>query len=204
VTLQNSPTSLLRTLLVALLAAASLAATPDRFTKIPVEDPASVKQLRESIADLTNRLEKTPNDIPARIELASAYTQLAEFDSAERELTLATATAPDNAQAWAAFGDLKCARQHWQDAIESLTKAISRGDTQGETFLNLAIAYQRTEDQPRALEYYTKALEHGCDNALLHRGRLHGLMGNVDLATQDFDTAIEHNVDPAQAYLQRG
>ena len=81
VTLPNSSTSLLRPLLVALLAAACLAATPSQLTKIPVDDPASVQHLRESIADLTKRLEKTPGDIPARIELAGAYTQLAEFDT---------------------------------------------------------------------------------------------------------------------------
>ncbi len=183
-TLPNSSTSLLRPLLVLLLAAACLAATPDRYTKIPVDDPATVQHLRDSITELTNRLEKTPGDIPARIELAGAYTQLAEFNSAERELSTATATAPNNAQTWAAYGSLKGAQQQWQQAIEPLQKAIALGDTDGNTFFFLGTAYQRTENQPKALENYTKAIEHGCNAALLSRSWLHHLMGSAPLRSR--------------------
>src|SRR5262249_6570029 len=92
----------------------------------------------------------------------------------------------------------------WQKAVEPLQRAVALGNSDGDTFLKLGTAYQYAEDRTRALEYFTKALERGCDAALLKRGRLYYLMGKPDLAIEDLDYAIEHQVDIAKAYLERG
>ena len=134
-TLQNSTTSLLRPFLVTFLAAVCVAAPPTPSTNTPADDPATIQHLRESVTELTAQLEKTPDNIPTRLELARVYSQLSDFASAEKQLERATTDAPNNATAWAAYGLFECERQQWTKALELLQKAVALGDSDGKTFL---------------------------------------------------------------------
>jgi tetratricopeptide (TPR) repeat protein len=114
-------------------------------------------------------------------EPARAKQPATTSDTTESELLKATEETPNNAEAWLAYAGFQTQHSQWQKAIEPLQRAIALSNHDGNTFLGLGMAYQYTQDQSRALEYYAKALEHGCDEALLHRGRLHAIMGKTDL-----------------------
>ncbi len=202
-TLQNSTTSLLRPFLVAFLAAACVAAPPTPPTNTPADDPATTQHLRESVTELTAQLEKTPDNIPTRLELARAYSQLSDFASAEKQLERATADAPNNATAWAAYGLFECERQQWTKRSSSCKRVLPWA-TQTEkhscvsaTPINVQVIASTPSKTIR------KQMSGLVTPRCVARGRLYFIMGSPILALEDFTKAIELKENSSQAYLGR-
>lgn len=79
-------------------------------------------------------------------------------------------------------------------AAECLRRAIAHGDSDAETWLQLATAYRRMADLPQALDAAKTAVRLEPRNllALLMLASLHEAVGSIDLAIRIYREAIHH------------
>ena len=105
---------------------------------------------------------------------------------------------------------LKGAKQNcdgdYQEAIESLDKAIELDPDHADAYNNRGISYEELGDPQRAIDDYSKAIELDPDYAMAYnnRGNSYDDLGEGHRAINDYDRAIELGPDCAMAYSNRG
>ncbi len=104
-------------------------------------------------------------------------------------------TATRDPQATAAFeeGTKLMEEKKWDDAIAAFAKATDIDNTYAEAFLGRADALRELEDYQTALQFYRQAetINPKLAKIFLGRGISYREVGQLDMAINDFDTAME-------------
>ena len=106
------------------------------------------------------RVRLNPNDPAAHQQLARAYLEQDRVDAAFGELVMALLIDPQNADAYAAIGQLHLHAGRPADAVAALRRATELGPSHGETRYALATALMQsgqTSEAERELEMFARA-----------------------------------------------
>ncbi len=184
---------------------------------------ASSSNTRLDIAELTAKLQTSPNDVEARIERARLYYRRDEFDKFEADLTLAAKLAPVDPRVWALYGDLQNLRNRRDEALAAYDKAIELGLKDVDVFCKRADLRRGMGKYSDAINDWTSAIgmlqdetdrdrERVLRRYLYHsRGRAWIELENWDQALIDFQHLLAIDPDSAtprayfaHAHLARG
>jgi len=140
-------------------------------------------------------------------KLAKAYKKKEEWDKVASTLARATDLAPTYGnywfeRGWALTQQAKKGSITYEDCKEPYKKCIEADPNKDECYAQLAIAYLWTDDEQKALQNFTKAIEHRADNVDYYT-RLADLYIRLGLETEAEKvlTAAKEVADPRDKRL---
>lgn len=149
-------------------------------------------------------VEAQPESVSARVNLASALTEVGEIDEAIGHLERVAEVAPGNATALFNLGVLYEGRGELQKSTEYLQEAASYEPRDAEIRLRLADSLRRQGRLEDALSQYGKAvaLEAGSETAWLGEAEILARLGRFEEAITRLETA--HNLMPTSGLVAQG
>jgi tetratricopeptide (TPR) repeat protein len=106
--------------------------------------------------------------------LAMVHEKRKEWSKLEDTLKRASALAPTyaNYSFWRGYAKEQLIEKReatWDDVKEPMSKCIELDPNYAECYWRLGEAYYQTKDEQKALEFFTKAVEHAPENLQMHR-----------------------------------
>jgi tetratricopeptide (TPR) repeat protein len=162
--------------------------------------------LRAQLAELTTRLEQSPDDVDALVARAALYSHLKDAEKEQTDLLKAMKLSPDNAVAWHLYGYECLNREFTHLAIGAFEKAAGLGSNDPHLFMRLGYAYSTVGKQQEAIANYTRAIEIKTDygEAYFSRALVWNGMAEWDKAIADIDKAIEIGYRTWPIFFERG
>lgn len=152
-------------------------------------------------------LSVNPNNAEALVQRGLLLDEAGRWDEAIRDYRRATEILP------AAISDKLRSRAdalldagQAERALVLITLVAEASPEDSETQEDLADFYRKTQDYPRALEIYDRALALDPENrtAWRYRGDTLRLMSDLEAAVADYTTAIQVDPEYKQAFVRRG
>jgi Flp pilus assembly protein TadD len=159
-------------------------------------------QLADGVRQLTAAVDRLPNDLTIRTDLALGLWQLGEGNAAVAELTSALGLDGGNPEALRARGEILAYVGNARDAMRDLDRVNSRGRPLTRAAHGLALA--RLGDQPAAEQEVRDAVEEAESNGpvLLYAARAMSVGGD-DAAAEGFAWRAVDAWDPPLSSEQR-
>ena len=111
-----------------------------------------------AIESLRQAIELSPDYIAARMLLADLYTKNNEFILADQQVSYVLQHSPDNFSALYMLGDLKILEKEWDAAEQIFKQIIDQSPDFSLPYVKLGVVYNSTQNEPKALEAFKKAL----------------------------------------------
>ncbi|HEY3395405.1 MAG TPA: tetratricopeptide repeat protein, partial [Lacipirellulaceae bacterium] len=179
-------------------------ATLSDVTVLPAS--ATDDELRAQLAELTARLEQSPDDVDALLARARLYARLKDAEQEQADLLKAMKLSPDNPDVWDLYG-YECLNHGFTNfAIEAFEKAAGLGSQDPNLFASLGYAYFTVGNRQEAIANYTRAIEITPDDGetYFNRAVVWEHMAEWEKAIADFDQAIESGYRTWPIFFERG
>jgi tetratricopeptide (TPR) repeat protein len=160
----------------------------------------------EAIDHFTAYLRYHPSNANVLHDRGSAYQQMDELKSAERDYRQATLVDPQLSTAYANLGTVLRKKERYSEAVDAYSDALSI-DPEDPMFLNnRGYAHFLNEDYPNAASDFEKAIEIDPDYAFAHNNLASVLIKQEKFqeAVDAADRAIQIDPEYGFAYLNRG
>ncbi|MEM9554315.1 MAG: tetratricopeptide repeat protein [Acidobacteriota bacterium] len=122
------------------------------------QDEVLAGRLSDAVATYRVLLTRAPDDLRARVNLASILVRLGQLDTARRELEEVLERAPDDIAALYNLGTLELLAGRAEQAADVLDRVLARADEHGEAALNRSIAAWQLDDLETAAETIARAV----------------------------------------------
>lgn len=143
-------------------------------------------RLPEAIAAYRQTYELAPGNVPANLNLASAYMASGKFDDAKRHIDNLMRIAPDNPLTYYLLGLIEFKKQDYASAFDSVQKALKNAPKYlPATALAGAVAFA-TGDDTQAEQQLQRALDSYPDNLYLRK-----LLASTLIKRQKYQKALE-------------
>lgn len=164
-------------------------------------------------------LEQDPQSIPARLGVASIYSQLYKIKAAQREFTKVLAQDPNNSQAHNGIGmtyyrmttsSNMAIREKtgllYNRAADEFKQAIDLDSTNDQALANLGIIYQHQGRYEEAEAKYKESLMHNPNNpnANYRLGTILYDKGDIDTAISYYQRALQEDSKNSSAHYHLG
>jgi tetratricopeptide (TPR) repeat protein len=121
------------------------------------ESLVAQKKLEDGAAELASYLETSPNDVAARIALASIEVDLGKNDDALAQLDQAAAVRPEELRALKLRSQIYFEKKRYDDAVPVLLKAAALAPKDPDIFARLGRVYLLKKDYPNAFHWLAGA-----------------------------------------------
>jgi predicted Zn finger-like uncharacterized protein len=156
---------------------------------------------KKAIASWSEALDASPDHIASRVALGAAYYDRGDLNKATenlekflKEFTQLAAT-QEQARAHHLLGRVQSARQRSEEAIKSLTQALSLDASRTDTIQALAEQYMAAEKYQEALNFFTTNKNLGKNNPDVLLGTMRAYMG-----LEDWDKAVTQLEEGEKAF----
>jgi len=151
-------------------------------------------------------LEKSPNNVRARVNLGVVYSERGWIDKAIEQYQVALKLMPDSTEALGNLG-IAYAKKGWLDkAIEEYRAALKLRPDYYDAYYNMGLVFFEKGEIDKAIEAYQTALKINPELAKAHvnLGIAFGTKNLLDKAIKHFRTAIELEPEFAEAHYNLG
>jgi tetratricopeptide (TPR) repeat protein len=159
----------------------------------------------QSISQLKEIIRSDPSNAPANFYLSTLYTQMADFDVAERYLRRAMEGGPPQAAYYHQLGLIRYRQKQWRAALTLFNQALEIGarNTAAVVWRSIGDVQLELFDRDAALQAYEAALRIAPDDAQaqLALGQLYLDRGNAELALPQLLSALKLDAKLGAAYL---
>lgn len=114
--------------------------------------------VRGAIVMFVNALEKDPNYLEARLELAKAYSSIGKLDSAQKEFRKARLLNPSSTDTRIQLAKVYIQQEHPDEALEEVKDLISESSKNSEAFQVAGYAHALKNEPDLAKKYFLKSL----------------------------------------------
>lgn len=154
---------------------------------------AASGKLQQAITCAKQALDLEFNNLPALQILAMANFQLGKLDRAGKYVATTINYYPNHPLFHNLAGAIACQQNEYEKGILHCKKAVALQPDYSEAIYNLALAYQKIGDLPRALQYFKDAAQKAPTIAAIHNsiGAVLQQQGNYSEAEQAFKKAIQ-------------
>jgi len=157
----------------------------------------------QAITSLKTAIELSPNLFPARMLLAELYIKENTLSLAEKQIRYVLTHAPENLRAFFLLGELKITEKSWDSAEKIFQQIIDHIPEYSLAYVKLGVVYYSTDQIPRAIETFKKAL----DIEPLNMNALRYIV-NISMSASQRDTALNllntHFKNPALTPMEKG
>jgi tetratricopeptide (TPR) repeat protein len=131
-------------------------------------------QKKKTLQILNDCFRKNPENVEVAFQMASIYMSFNDYENAEKLYDLILRDFPVNYEALKQKAKIKLSMQKWLEAIAIYNQLENNYPPEEEFYNNKAIAYIKTGNFSKALDYFNKTLQLNPNNrdALFNRNKL--------------------------------
>ena len=165
-------------------------------SKLAIDYETQLREVQEDQRLLSEMIVESVEAEDLRMKLARFEETLTEFKT-EPEFTEAD---------WFLRGTKQNSDSDYEEAIESLSKAIELDSDYTNAYNNRGISYAELGHPQKAINDYSNAIELGPDYAIAYsnRGVMYAALGEDQRAIDDYNRAIQLDPEYTDAYSNRG
>ena len=140
------------------------------------------RKVNEALAKFNAALELNPGDINLHYYAGICLSQTGKYDEALKHLLPVLEKAPNNPQVTMIVADDYFFQEKFKESLPYYEKLVALGQADDSAYLNMGIAYQRTDADDKAVEAFNKVVALKPDNAdaYMRLGAIHAKNKNAE------------------------
>ncbi len=155
------------------------------------------RRAEDALRSFQQASRRAPRSAPAWLGLAQAARSTGDLALAASAVGHYLQLAPESAVGWNEQGLILQAQERFQQARDSLERAVELAPDRGRYHFSLGVCHRLMGRPDQAVECYRTARERGIDQADLDNAQIGALLdcGEVERALEDAERLVEHQPD---------